>query len=296
MQRQDQLTIERSSRTSTAEKSISPAATKSVLFHVHDDDALAARLQAALAISRACSAHLDLIEVIPVDLYTATDSYGGAFVSGEIVEALEEQADKLRARIESHLKKEDVSWNYDCITSLLVPELLQRAALADLVVMGREPHWHEFNRTGPGLLGEIICSMRTPLCIPGDGRETFDPFGNAVIAWNGSFEAANAIRSNIGLLKMAAQVRLVCFTEYSDKLLPDMRVTEYLSRHDIRAEIETQVATSDIATGLVEYAKRLGAEYVVMGGYSHSRAGEFLFGGVTRELLGSCELSLLLAH
>jgi nucleotide-binding universal stress UspA family protein len=29
-----------------------------------------------------------------------------------------------------------------------------------------------------------------------------------------------------------------------------------------------------------------------MGGYSHSRAGEFFFGGLTRSLLKSCEVGL----
>jgi len=47
---------------------------------------------------------------------------------------------------------------------------------------------------------------------------------------------------------------------------------------------------------LVEYASVHNASYIVMGGYSHSRAGEFLFGGVTRDLLGECPITLALAH
>ena len=65
------------------------------------------------------------------------------------------------------------------------------------------------------MLGEIICTARTPICIPGDGTKTFDPFGKALIAWNGSIEAANAVRAAIGLLKMASDVRVVRYT--SDK-------------------------------------------------------------------------------
>jgi nucleotide-binding universal stress UspA family protein len=47
---------------------------------------------------------------------------------------------------------------------------------------------------------------------------------------------------------------------------------------------------------LLDYAIGIQASDIVMGGYSHSRAGEFLFGGVTRELLKSCELPLLLSR
>ena len=286
MRNADQLTtMERPSVEPVTKAETGKGAIKSILFHVHEDHALEHRLQAALSLARASSAHLQLLHVVPIHAYTAVDSYGGAFVSGEIIEALEKQAGELRVRIEQHLNKEDVSWSYDSVTSALVAELIQNAALSDLVVIGREPHWHEFGRTGPGLLGEIVCNIRTPLCIPGDDRKTFDPFGAAVIAWNGSIEAANAVRSTIGLLKMASQVHVIRHVEDKDAELPDMRILEYLSRHEIHAQSETLSPRIDISTDLLDYAHRVGAEYVVMGGYSHSRAGEFLFGGVTRELL-----------
>ncbi len=269
---------------------------KSVLFSVHEDDGLDSRLQSALSLARACSAHLQLLQVVPVEAYTVTDVYGGAFVSGEIVEALQDEADKVRLRIEEHLRKEDVSWTFKSVTSAVVPELLQGAALSDIVFIGRQPHFHEFSRTGLSLLGELVCSARTPICIPGDGASTFDPFGTAVIAWNGSIEAANAVRASIGLLKMASEVHVVRFTENKGTLLSDTELLEYLSRHDVHAQLQTHMPGTDAASELLEYAANVSAEYVVMGGYSHSRAGEFLFGGVTRELLQECPVSLVMAH
>jgi nucleotide-binding universal stress UspA family protein len=271
-------------------------AVKSILFAVHDDAGLDARFQAALSLARSCSAHLQLLHVIPVQAYTALDTYGGAFVSGEIVEALENDADKIREQLEQHLRVEDVSWNYEVTTSAIFPEMLQHAALSDLIVMGRQPHWHEFSYTGPGLLGALICSARTPVCIPGDERKTFDPFGKAVVAWNGSVEAANAVRSAIGLLKMASDVKVVRYTEDKDLSLSDQRLLEYLSRHGVHAELDTHLPKAGVADDLANYASRATAEYLVMGGYSHSRAGEFLFGGVTRALLQACDLSLVMAH
>jgi nucleotide-binding universal stress UspA family protein len=271
-------------------------AIKSILFAVHDDERLDARLQAALSLARACSAHLQLLHVVPVDSYVVVDTYGGALVSGEIVEVLLDTADKTRIRIEEKLKLEDVSWNYELTTSIIVPELLNHAALADMVIMGREPHFHEFSRTGLSLLGELICNTRTPLCIPGDAKTSFDPFGKAVIAWNGGIESANAVRSAVGLLKMASDVRIVRYTEDKDLSMSDERVLEYLSRHGIHAQIETHLPRRRISEDLVDYALKAGAEYMVMGAYSHSRTGEFLFGGVTRDVLRSCPVSLVMAH
>lgn len=269
---------------------------KAILFAVHDDDGLDDRFQAALSLARACSAHLQLVHVIPVQAYTAVDTYGGAFVSGEIVEALEEEADKIRKRLEERLRKEDVSWNYEVTTSVFLPEMIQKSALADLVMMGREPHWHEFSSTGPGLLGALICSTHTPLCIPGDGHKTFDPFGKALIAWNGSIEAANAVRASIGLLKMASEVHVIRYTEDKHISLKDEQLLQYLSRHGVHAEIECRLPKDGIAEDLIGQATAARADFMVMGGYSHTRAGEFLFGGVTRDLLRACPISLVIAH
>jgi len=296
MQRSDQIVMEpRVLEPSTGGKSIG-GAFKSILFSVHDDDALETRLQAALSLARACAAHLELLHVVPIDAYNALDTYGGAYISGQIVEALELEAGKLRARIEDHLANEDVSWSYETITSFIVAELLHNAALSDLVIIGRKPHWHEFSRTGPGLISEIVCHIHTPICIPGDRCDRFDPFGKAIVAWDGSFEAANAVRSTISLLKMASEVRVIRYTENKEAVLPDTRVLEYLSRHNVHAKIETHLIRTNVATDLIEDALRIGAQYVAMGGYGHSRAGEFLFGGVTRELLFECPVSLVMAH
>jgi len=47
---------------------------------------------------------------------------------------------------------------------------------------------------------------------------------------------------------------------------------------------------------LVAKAVTLDAAYIVMGGYNHSRVGEYLFGGVTRTLLTDCAVPLFIAH
>ena len=98
------------------------------------------------------------------------------------------------------------------------------------------------------------------------------------------------------MLRMASQVRVVRFTENKDVAFPDTRLVEYLSRHGISAELDVRAVRNDFVDDLVEYARVYSAQYVVMGGYSHSRAGEFLFGGVTRALLHACPVTLVLAH
>jgi nucleotide-binding universal stress UspA family protein len=269
---------------------------KTILFHVHDDDSVMDRLQMVLSMARACGAHIHCLHVTPLEAYTVVDVLGGSFVNAEIVSAFEEEAAQLQRRIEAQLTIEDVAWDYEEVTGGLMPHLVHAAALSDMVITGREPHEREFGGPAITLIGDLLSQIRTPVLIVGDRPVDFDPFAPAVIAWNGSYEAANAVRAALPLLKMAAKVSVVQFSEAKARRFPSTLLLEYLSRHDIRAELEARTTTGEIDEALVRYAQNLGAGLIVMGGYSHSRAAEFLFGGVTRALLKECPVPLLIAR
>jgi len=281
---------------STAQQ-VAGAGIKTILFHVHDDDSVMDRLQIVLSIARACGAHVHCLHVTPIEAYTIVDVFGGTFVNQEIVGAFEQQAAQLRQKIENHLALEDLAWDYEEITGELMPHLVQSAALADLVVTGREPHEREFGGPGARLCGDLLALIRAPLLVTGDQPVGFDPFGLAVIAWNGSYEAANAVRASVPLLRMASRVEVIHFKETKDRRFPSTKLLEYLSRHGISADLDIRSEPlGGPEVGLVDYARRKGAAYIVMGAYGHSRAGEFLFGGVTRALLKECPGALVMAH
>lgn len=267
----------------------------SILLHVQNDTSLDQRLQVALSLARATEAHLECVQVTPIEAYVTTGTLGGLLALGKAMEKVDAEDALIQSKIEGHLKSEDISWDYEHVTSYTTIEVVRRSALSDIVVIGRDTHVSRAQRPQLTVLGDILAASRTPLLIPGsDGG--FDPFGPALIAWNGSFEAANATRAAIGLLKMASAVRVVRYTEEKEAAFPDVRLTEYLSRHDVHAELLVQAVHHDYAADLVQHAAGFGASYIVMGGYGHSRAGEFLFGGVTRDLLGDCPMSLVMAH
>jgi nucleotide-binding universal stress UspA family protein len=291
----DQIMIERTAA-SVVRSPIKPTAIKTILFHVHNDDQLQDRLQVALTLCRAFGAHLHLLHVVPLQAYTVVDAFG-TFVSSQIVEVLENEADKLRSLVEAELVNEDISWDYEEITGELMPHLIQCAALADLVVIGRESPSPEFAGPSITLLGDLLHRMRTPLLVIGDGTKDLDPFGLGIVAWNGSYEAANALRNAVPMLKLASEVRVLRIEEAKAGQFPSTRALEYLSRHGIHADLVTEERVSDsIKEDLVEYASFHRAGLIVMGGYGHSRAGEFLFGGVTRGVLRACPVSLLMSR
>ena len=77
---------------------------KSVLLHVQNDGDLDAKLQAALAIVRASNGHLSCLHVTPINAYVAFDGFGGPFVMSGVLDALQENEDKMRASIEEQGK------------------------------------------------------------------------------------------------------------------------------------------------------------------------------------------------
>jgi nucleotide-binding universal stress UspA family protein len=290
-----ELVMEHSS-TPVATPAGTPAGIKTILFHVHNDDALDKRLQVALSMARAFGAHLHLLHVTPIEAYMVTDAFA-VFVSAQILEVLEDESAKLRDRIKQRLANEDVSWDYEEVTGEMMPRLVRRAALADLVIAGRQPEQREFGGPSIAFLGDMVQSIRTPLLVIGDDAATLDPFGAAIVAWNGSYEAANALRAAVPLLKCSSRVRLVRVDEQLDEQFPATGALEYLSRHGIHAELYERSRFIDtVQQEILDEAAKDGASYIVMGAYSHSRAGEFLFGGVTRSLLKACPVPLLVAH
>ncbi len=287
-----QLLMEQKIAPSTAQ----PQGLKTILFHVHDDPSGIARLEVALSLARACGAHLHCLHVSPIEAYTVVDVFG-TFLNAGVAAALENQAAKLRAEIEGQLANEDVRWTYDQVTGALVPQLVHRAALADLIITGREPSQAEFGGPAITLLGDLLTQSRTPLLVLPDQPDEFDPFGPAVIAWNGSYEAANTVRWTLHLLRLASEVRVVHFTEDKSDQFPPTALLEYLSRQGISAELDVRSTPRvGLDAALIEYAQEGRAGTILMGGYSHSRAGQFLFGGVTRSILKSCPLPLVIAH
>ena len=182
------------------------------------------------------------------------------------MERIDEEEEKLRSDLEARLRAEDVPWDYQQVAANTVTELVRCAALSDIVVTGRQPHLGRGQGLEIGIVGDVLMAVRTPLLIPGDGETILDPFGAAVIAWNGSYEAANAVRNAVGLLKLSSSV---CVLRLIDgEQVPPTMLLEYLSRHGIHAELDTWVLEENsVPDLLVDYANQKGAGCIVMGGY-----------------------------
>lgn len=289
--------------TAESGKSAPDTTIKTVLLHVQNDESLVDVLETGLSLARACSAHLSCIHVTPVEAYVAFDGFGGVFVMKGAMEALDKEVEKLESRVREELDHEDVSWDYQQVTASIAQTIAGRGALSDLVITSRAGTPAGRGYPAISMIGDILDWARTPVLIPAEKQSSFTPDGVALIAWDGSFQAANAVRSSIGLLKLASEVRVIQIDEKDkdDQPFPGTRLLEYLSRHGIHAELHVEPksgrADHEMVTAmLLAHAKAARASYMVLGAYSHSRIGEYVFGGVTRSLLTSAPVSLVLGR
>jgi nucleotide-binding universal stress UspA family protein len=116
--------------------------------------------------------------------------------------------------------------------------------------------------------------------------------------WDGGHTAARAINDAMPFLERAKAVDIVMVAEErKDDETAGAKLSEHLLRHGVKANVK-RMAKGDIAIEdvILSYAADSGADFLVMGGYGHSRLREFILGGVTRGILASMTVPVLMSH
>jgi len=122
---------------------------------------------------------------------------------------------------------------------------------------------------------------------------------NVMVCWDGSRQAARAIGDAMPLLVKAGRVEIVIITNERGKQdeIEGADMGQHLARHGLNVDVH-RIARGDIdvADALLSHAADSGADFMVMGGYGHSRLREFVLGGVTHSIFHSMTVPALLSH
>jgi len=120
-----------------------------------------------------------------------------------------------------------------------------------------------------------------------------------MVCWDGSRAAARAIADAMPLLERAGSVQVVIVASERGKYdqIEGADMGLHLARHGVKVEV-TRIARGkiDVADALLSHAADCSADFMVMGGYGHSRLREFVLGGVTRSMLHSMVVPTLMSH
>jgi nucleotide-binding universal stress UspA family protein len=268
---------------------------KTIMLHVHDDDEQANRLRVALDLARLDDGHIACVQVTGIDA-SATEPFGEMFGLAAMVDTIHDQDRQVRQAVEARLRQENIRWDWRCFDGPVVETLIAQSRLADVVVISQPTGSRPGFALPLAIISEVVMHASAPLLVVPTGACGLNATGVAVLAWNGSAEAAHAMRASVSLLRHAAAVHIV---EVSDDHngTPVGEAVAYLERHGLACEVHEWPAKGrTTAVALLHAITELDAGYLVMGAYGHSRLREMVLGGVTRALLARAQVPLLLVH
>lgn len=120
-----------------------------------------------------------------------------------------------------------------------------------------------------------------------------------MVCWDGSRSAARAIGDAVPLLTRSKRVEIVVVANERGKQdeIAGADMGAHLARHGLNIEVRrTVLGDIDVADVLLSHAADAGSDFIIMGGYGHSRFREFVLGGVTRSIFRSMTAPVLMSH
>jgi nucleotide-binding universal stress UspA family protein len=203
-------------------------------------------------------------------------------------------------RFEAAARREGVSAEHRIIEASLggAANLFGRMArLFDLAVVGQT----DPERVMPDDLlieAALFESGHPMVVVPYIQREALK-LDHVLVCWDGGRNAARAIADSLPFLRRGKKVEIVIVAGGGGKAdeLPGADLGEHLARHNLNVEVKRLVAADiDVSNVILSYAADCAADFIVMGGYGHSRLREFVLGGATRGILQSMTVPVLMAH
>jgi len=273
----------------------------SILVPIDEHPAAAGSIEAATRLAGALGAHLEGLAIIPP---LAVPLRLRPRQSAAILMKKEWERDKQEARaaikrFEAQARKAGVA-SVDGIAVEADAEaiLAVRARTADLVVLPLPGEDDTGVLGGHAVEASLLSVGRPVLLVPEKGLSAGFP-RKALVAWNGSREAARALSDAVPLLARAKSVVVFSSGPAGDEgpLHGAKAAASYLARHGIAADTLHGTSTDDRAgDAILARARKIGADLVVMGAYGRPRFTELVLGGATRAVLRGSAVAVLMSH
>lgn len=264
-----------------------------ILLSAQEEQVLrAAELTAGRTVGRVTALH-----VFDMPMLAIADGAGATTLWPQILEQTRADAVAEQKQIRRQLKALEARSEF---RSLETPRAMagewvgQQAMHADISVM-LTPH----SDLGVDVFeGALFRSGRPIVLVPRSWRG--DTLGeNVLIAWKPTREAARAVADAAPFINDAKNVTILTVDAVpdSDGQAPGRDIATHLARDGAHVEVRNADGQGRFAeTTIVDEARAMGADLIVMGGYGHGRLREFVLGGVTRSLSRDCPIPILMAH
>lgn len=245
--------------------------------------------------------HADVIGI--AGCQTMLTNYNDGYVPGDVVVQVRDESKQeikeAEAEFRTALKANTgtLEWRSTVMSASLSEYIACEARSADLVITSVNSG-DMLDASRLINTGELLMQVGRPVLIVPGTADKLD-FAHIVVGWKDTLEARRAAFDSVPLLKLAEHVTVVEIAAEEDLADAHAQVKDvggWLKRHGVVAECIARRATGDDASQLNAIAQKHGAGVIVAGAYGHSRFREFVFGGVTRDLLRSTACCSLMSH
>lgn len=277
-------------------------AIETILVPLGITSASEAALDTGIAVARRFNAHLEVLHIhrLARDAVPFVDL--GSSLKNTVIEAEErkahEEAAHVRARFEEICELNQIQMTYVPTTSGGVTAawfegtsdaVIRRGRLVDLIMVARPLGGSPAPLT---LEAALLETGRPVLLVPPVSQPSIAT--RVAVGWNGSAESARALATATPVLREAEVVTLLCSKKREENT---HELAEHLAWHGITATVHVfKAGIGSVGETLLTEARKLKVDLMVVGGYSHTRARQLLFGGVTRHFLAAADIPVWMAH
>ncbi|MHA6345896.1 universal stress protein [Roseivivax sp. CAU 1761] len=273
---------------------------------VSDVDVDRAALQAALGMTEADDAHLD-VYCLGIETTSAESYLAGTAVLVALPDrrAAQEKALQLADDVREVIPdwRGDVQVHRETVPGGQLRRRIGRlVGFADKIVIATPYDSNQRERPlALAALDAALYESGVPVIVVPDAGATIPVAPKLVsVAWDGSRAAMVAVRNSLPFLRRAGQVDIIVVgpeMDWEHRSDPGGELALFLARHNINAQV-TVLANNRprVAETLIRRLRESGTEAAIMGAYGHSRIIESLFGGTTRDMLEAVPVPLILSR
>ncbi|MFT5658284.1 MAG: nucleotide-binding universal stress UspA family protein [Gammaproteobacteria bacterium] len=267
---------------------------KDVLVYLDNDTACETRVLSAANLCVQFDAHLAGLYLMRK---TAIPTYPGAPMSVGVYDILDEysleQSQSAQLVFSEQTNAAGISAEYREIEGDVTQMLNVHSRYTDLAVIPLQQE-KDSNLNTYYLPTSFLLGSACPVLALPDIKPITRAPQSVLVAWDGSREAARALKAALPLLHYAEKVDVVSIASNDAEA---MDITHHISRHGIEAETHLiKGSASDAGQLLLEQTLLLGSQLLVMGAYGHSRLREQILGGATKYVMQHAQLPVLFSH
>ena len=276
---------------------------KTILVPVDSSKAAGKTLRAALELAARFDGHIVGLHVRP--RFQSPAFTDGTFAMDAVYKAHDENVKADEAAAATAFKEALAAGGYSSewrvVDGFAADELAIAARYADLVVTGQSDPTGPPTTTPIDLAEHVALTTERPVLVVPYIGVAKPPGGVAMLCWNASRESARAATAALPFLEKADKVVVLTVDARSSRrghgAEPGADVAAWLARHGVKVTVlRDTAADSDIGGLILSRAADHDVDLIVMGIYGHSRLREYVLGGVSRTLLASMTVPLLIAH